>query len=53
MPDTSVWRCSEGEELDVNMVHAALQELQQELREAQRDRVCFILIIECWFGLLM
>lgn len=32
-------RRGEDEQLDVDTVHTALQEFQQELREAQRDRV--------------
>lgn len=44
--DASVWSRGESEELDVDVVHAALQEFQQELREAQRDRVYFILTTE-------
>lgn len=46
MSDASVWCRGESEELDVDMVHAALQEFQQELREAQRDRVSFNLTTE-------
>ncbi len=30
----------EDEELDVDLVHTALREFQQEFRDTQRDRVC-------------
>ena len=40
----------EDEELDVDMVHTALQEIQQELRDAQRHRVYLILLTEYRFA---
>lgn len=38
--------CGEDEEMNVDSVHTALRDLQQELRDTQRDRVYlnFILI---------
>lgn len=41
MADGSVASLSHGkdEELDVDTVHTALREFQQELRDTQRDRV--------------
>lgn len=49
MTDTSVLPLShEDEELDVESVQTALQELLQELRETQKDRVYLnFLITEC------
>lgn len=38
MTDGSLSR-GEDEELDVDSMHTAIRELQQELRETQRDRV--------------
>lgn len=42
MREGSVLSMCQGEEdeLNVELVHAALQEFQQELRDAQRERVC-------------
>lgn len=31
--------CGEDEEMDVDSVHTALRDLQQEFRDTQRDRV--------------